>query len=259
MKLARKSLVFVSLVALLALSTAPAGAEHSWSTYHWARTTTEFTLKLGNNVTFEWDADSLDGGYLGEASTDWSTSTVLDTTTVAGTVKNVKQCTPPSGRVEVCNSKYGFNGWLGVAGIYLTGGHIYKGYVKLNDSYFNTATYNTPAWRRLVMCQEIGHTFGLDHQDEIFDNENRGTCMDYTNDPDGGPGGFSETDPSNEHPNTHDYDQLVDIYSPNDHGGHLDTTTTVGQSVQRGKSSRSRVVDVDSHGNGTVTWIFWTD
>ncbi len=33
------------------------------------------------------------------------------------------------------------------------------------------------------MCQEIGHDFGLDHQDENFNNPNLGTCMDYTNDP----------------------------------------------------------------------------
>ena len=52
---------------------------------------------------------------------------------------------------------------------------------EVNDTYFNTAKYNTPVWRNLVMCQEVGHTLGLDHQDEIFDNVNLGTCMDYTN------------------------------------------------------------------------------
>jgi hypothetical protein len=88
---------------------------------------------------------------------------------------------------EVCNRKYGFNGWLGVAGIWASGNHITQGYVKLNDSYFNTASYNTAAWRRMVTCQELGHTFGLGHTDETFNNANQGTCMDYTNDPDGGP------------------------------------------------------------------------
>ncbi|MCW2640621.1 MAG: hypothetical protein JWP76_2927, partial [Dactylosporangium sp.] len=67
------------------------------------------------------------------------------------------------------------------------------------------------------MCQEIAHTFGLDHQDEIFDNPNLGTCMDYTNNPTG--------PPSNEHPNQHDYDQLVTIYA------HLDSSSTVGQAL----------------------------
>lgn len=230
--------VSLAIVASLFVYSAPAFASHSWSTYHWARTSNPFTVKLGDNVTSAWDS------YLGEASTDWTSSLVLDTTIVAGTVSNLKRCTPPSGRVEVCNAKYGFNGWLGVAGIYLTGGHIYKGYVKLNDSYFNTSTYNKPEWRRLVTCQEVGHTFGLDHQDENFDNPNLGTCMDYTGEPLG--------PPSNEHPNAHDYEQLETMYS------HTETTdTTTATTGGPGKGSRSRIVNVDQNGNGTVTWIFW--
>ena len=55
------------------------------------------------------------------------------------------------------------------------------------------------------MCQEIAHDFGLDHQDENFDNPNLGSCMDYTSDPDG--------PPSNEHPNSHDFQQIAAIYS----------------------------------------------
>jgi hypothetical protein len=120
--------------------------------------------------------------------------------------------------VEVCNSTYGNNGWLGIASISITGGtHITQGTVKLNDTYFNTATYNKPEWRALVACQEIGHTFGLDHQDTTFDNANLGTCMDYTSNPLG--------PPDNEHPNKHDYDELDIIYA------HLDSTTTIGNSI----------------------------
>jgi hypothetical protein len=112
--------------------------------------------------------------------------------------------------VQVCNERYGNNGWLGIAQIWLSGTHITQGTTKLNDTYFNTAKYNTTAWRNLVSCQEVGHTFGLDHQDENFNNANLGTCMDYTNDPS-----------TNQHPNQHDYDELVAIYT------HLDSTTTV--------------------------------
>jgi hypothetical protein len=197
-------------LATLALSS-PASANHSWGNYHWARTSNPFTLKLGDNVTSAWDS------YLSAASSDWTQSTVLNTTIVAGST-NPKNCKATTGMVQVCNSTYGNNGWLGIAGISVTGGtHITAGYVKLNDTYFNTPTYNTPAWRQLVTCQEVGHTFGLDHQDENFNNANLGTCMDYTSNP-AGP-------PSNLHPNAHDYDQLVAIYS------HLDSTTTVGQSL----------------------------
>src|SRR5437867_2120687 len=191
-------------VALLAAMAAPAGANHSWGGYHWARQSNPFTLKLGDNVGAAWDS------ILSTTSSDWSQSTVLDTTIVTGSA-NPRNCRPTTGRVEVCDATYGYNGWLGVAQIWLQSGtqHIAQGTVKLNDSYFNTSTYNTTAWRNLVSCQEVGHTLGLDHQDTNFDNANLGTCMDYTNDPDGKL--YGQLD--NEHPNQHDYDELVLIYS----------------------------------------------
>ena len=201
------SVVFAS-VAITAYAT------HSWGSYHWARTANPFTLKLGDNVSSAWDA------YLSTTSSDWSVSSVLDTTIVTGGT-DPRKCRATSGRVEVCSAKYGFNGWLGIAQIWVSGDHIAKGVTKLNDSYFNTATYNTPGWRNLVMCQEVGHTLGLDHQDEIFGNSNLGTCMDYTDDPDGTLKGQL----SNEHPNAHDYEQLETIYA------HLDSVTTVGQTT----------------------------
>src|SRR5215218_8049977 len=207
-------IVTSALAALLALVAFAPGAKanHSWNGYHWVRTANPFTLQLGDNVSSQWDP------ILGTTSSDWSKSTVLDTRIVAGQAKS-KNCRPTSGRVEVCNGAYGNNGWLGIAQIWVSGKHITQGTTKVNDTYFNTTKYNTAAWRNLVMCQEVGHTFGLDHQDENFNNTNLGTCMDYTNDPSGTLGTNGTL--SNEHPNPHDYDQLVTIYS------HLDNTTTV--------------------------------
>lgn len=206
------------VVSSLAFATVPisALATHSWGSYHWARTGNPFILQLGDNVSIGWDA------YLAEAIDDWTRSGVLDITKVAGGAGDPRKCRPTTGRVEVCNARYGNNGWLGVAQIWVSGPHITKSIVKLNDSYFSTSTYNKPEWRRFVMCQEIGHTFGLDHQDEIFSNGNLGSCMDYTSDPDG--------PLSNEHPNTHDYDQLVTIY------GHGDSTNTVAQTTAGAKA-----------------------
>jgi len=186
-------------------------ANHAWNGYHWARTSNPFTLKLGDNVTAVWDT------HLATTSSDWSLSDVLDTTIVAGGTRP-KSCRPTSGRVEVCNAKYGPTGWLGIAQIWVSGQHITQGIVKVNDTYFNTATYNTPAWRNLVMCQEVGHTFGLNHQDENFNNPPLGTCMDYTSDP-----------TPNQHPNAHDYEQLRLIYSHLDSFTTLDTSAAVAQ------------------------------
>jgi hypothetical protein len=196
--------VIFILIAMLAAFPLAASANHSWNGYHWARTSNPFTLKVGDNVGTAWDS------VLNTTISDWSQSTVLNLTKVAGGAKP-RNCRPTSGRVEVCNATYGNTGWLGVAQIWASGSHITQGTVKLNDTYFNTPTYNTTAWRNLVSCQEVGHTIGLDHQDENFDNANLNTCMDYTNNPG-----------TNQHPNQHDYDELQSIYS------HLDSTTTIG-------------------------------
>ena len=218
------------VLVLVALATVPAFANHSWGGYHWARTSNPFTLKVYDNVTANWET------YLSGAASDWNQSNVLDLSIQwQQPLSNVKRCASDTGVIEVCNAKYGNNGWLGIAGISITGGtHITKAYTKLNDTYFNTATYNTPAWRRMVTCQEIAHDFGLDHQDETFDNANLGSCMDYTNDPDGGAGGASNNDPSNEHPNSHDFQQISSIYQ------HLDSTTTVASVWQAMAQSLTR-------------------
>lgn len=206
MKKIVSGLIVTLLFSVFVSFTSPtAYATHSWGGYHWARTSNPFSLKLGNNLNSGWSS------FLITTSSDWSQSTVLDTTVVAGQSKG--NCQGTNGRVEVCNKAYGNNGWLGIAQIWVSGLHITKGTTKLNDTYFNTAKYNTEAWKNLVMCQEVGHTFGLDHQDETFDNANLGTCMDYTNNP-----------ATNQHPNQHDYDELSIIYT------HLDTMTTVDQS-----------------------------
>ena len=200
-----------SVLSALLLSPSFAFADHAWGNYHWARTANPFTLKLGDNLTSAWKP------YLSSTSTDWNLSMILDTAVVAGGAGTAKRCRPTSGRVEVCNSTYGNTGWLGVAQIWVSGSHITQGTTKVNDTYFNTAMYNTPAWRNLVMCQEVGHTFGLNHQDENFSNVPLGTCMDYSSDP-----------VPNQHPNGHDYDELVSMYS------HLDATTTVKQTSAQG-------------------------
>lgn len=219
----------VGFLLLAAVLLPRVSANHSWGGYHWARTANPFTLKLGDNVSSAWKP------YLSESSADWSVSSVLDTTIVAG--NGGKICKATAGRIEVCNRKYGNNGWLGLAQVWVNGTHITQALAKMNDTYFTTNTYNKPEWRRLVMCQEIAHGFGLDHQDEAFDNTNLGTCMDYTSNPLG--------PPSNEHPNAHDYEELEIIYA------HLDGITTVGQSVTRNAGKMPEWAATGEFGNAS--------
>jgi hypothetical protein len=190
----------LAAVAAAAIA-APALAGHSWGGYHWAGNGTEITLKVNKAITSQWDT-SVDN-----AISDWNQSSELKLNPAVVSVSR-KRCNPIAGQILVCNDSYGQRGWLGIASIWLSNGHISQGTTKLNDSYFNTSTYNKPEWRALVACQEIGHDFGLDHQDENFSNGNLGTCMDYTNNPLG--------PPANTQPNQHDYNMLNSIYNHDD-------------------------------------------
>ncbi len=223
----------IYVVALIGIAVpATSSATHSWGGYHWARTTTsQFWLNLGDNVSSIWEP------YLNITSPEWSLSEVLDTTIVPGGT-SPKRCQSTRGRVEVCATTYGNNGWLGLAQIWISGSHITQGITKLNDTYFNTTKYNTSAWRRLVMCQEIGHTLGLDHQDVNFSNTNLGTCMDYTNNPAG-----------NEHPNKHDYDQLVAIYNHTDSTNTFTAATASNMPPAANDTERNRPAQL-----GTAQW-----
>ena len=185
----------ILLGSLLASTASYAG--HSWSVYHWARTTDSFNLQLINSTTGDW------GQYVTQAVSDWSNSSKLSFTEVEGSTssKDRRQCNGGSGTVRICNLAYGYTGWLGVAGISIDNqGHITTGYTKLNDSYYGPGSYyDTPAWRLSVTCQELGHNVGLGHQDEDFNNQSKFSCMDYQN-------------PPYEYPNAHDYEQLGLIY-----------------------------------------------
>src|SRR6266849_2170436 len=132
-----------------------ASATHAWGCYHWARSSNPFTITYGNNLTSNWSA------FLTTAAADWSlTSGACNNpqnpvrATVGPGGSKSRNCRPATGAVEVCNSTYGNTGWLGIAQIWVSGCHITMGSVKVNDTYFNTPQYNTPAWRSFVMDQE---------------------------------------------------------------------------------------------------------
>ena len=214
------SLAIVGFMGASWLASAePSAANHAWGNYHWARTSNPFALKVIDSTTPAWDS------YRTAAQADWSSSTAFDLVGDTGKAddssRTRQRCRVQTGEVRVCNYTYGQTGWLGIASIWISGDHITGGTVKNNDTYFNMQSYNTPAWRQFVVCQEIGHTFGLAHQDENFSNANLGSCMDYTNNPS-----------TNQHPNQHDYAQLESIY------GHLDGSTTLASGTTSGGRGR---------------------
>jgi hypothetical protein len=204
----RRTLVAAGVAVVFAVFAAAAFANHSWGSYHWGRTANPFALTVIDTTSSGWTS------YVDSSLSGWDKSTMFTLTKTTGSAP--RRCPADAGRIKVCNERYGNNGWLGVASIWTASGttHIAQATTKLNDTYFDSGTYNTPAWRSMVSCQEIGHDFGLDHQDENFSNQNLNTCMDYTNNPS-----------TNQTPNQGDYDQLLCIYDPASSGKTLSTTT----------------------------------
>ncbi len=223
-------LAAVAAVCAAAL-TVPAFANHSWNNYHWATTNGTLAVRVNAAITPAW------ASYIDRAITDWKFSPDL----LLG-LRNVsvdrRKCAPIGREILVCNELYGQRGWLGIASIWLDGsGHITQGTTKLNDTYFNMTRYNSPAWRQMVTCQEIGHDFGLAHQDEVFSNANLGSCMDYTNDPSGTAG--TNGTASNERPNAHDFEQLATIYNHTTDGYNSATSSALANRGARASGEAS--------------------
>jgi hypothetical protein len=124
----------------------------------------------------------------------------------------------------------------------------------MNDSYL--ASGYTETNRQHVICQEIGHDWGLNHQDESGADLN--TCMDYDN------------ALGNPDPNAHDYQQLEIIYA------HLDSSTTLGAApagfenanvhaqqnwgtkVHESANGRTAIFERDfGNGNKIFTFVTW--
>ena len=228
----RRFVMLALAVTAFAAVVGTAAASHSWGSYHWARTANPFTLEVIDSMTTDWD-DNLD-----VAISDWNSSSVMNLTEEAGdsSARARKRCAAVQGKVHACNAAYGFNGWLGLAQIWASGSHITQATAKMNDSYFASPSYNETN-RQHVICQEIGHDWGLGHQDESGRDLN--TCMDYANALD------------NPNPNAHDYAQLGTIYA------HLDSTTTIATGLAGSSSAKPvRVERTDRIADSTITEHF---
>ena len=198
----------VALAACVALSaTVPASADHSWGGYHWANGTSRTLVVKRALSTANWTT------LVNAAMTDWQGKPLSFAVSDAAAGTSRRKCTPTTGETLICNDSYGQRGWLGIASIWASGVHITQATTKLNDTYFSMARYNSDDWRRMVACQEVGHNWGLDHQDEAFGNTNLGSCMDYTNAPAGGLYNGFNYGPSNVRPNADDYSHLTAFYN----------------------------------------------
>lgn len=209
-------------------------ADHSWNNYHWARTTSPFILQVIDSVSTDWQSE------FDTALSQWSLSDKLNLQVGSANDSNRirKRCPMAKGQIRVCNNSYGFNGWLGLATIGLdSNGHIDRGSAKMNESY--ASYWSIEGEKNHVVCQEVGHLFGLGHTSE--DGTSQGTCMDYS------------SDINSQWPNAHDYEQLLaqyghlDSYDSYD-GGSTDGGGSSGCKAPPGKGCNAKVAEIPPMG-----------
>jgi hypothetical protein len=225
-----KRIAGLALIGALMVSVNPgAQASHAWGNIHWGRTSNPFSLKIVDSVVGTWDP------LLRAVSSDWSASSVINTSIQNGNTSLAQRlnCGPISGKIRVCNANYGPNLWFGLATVWVRSGHVFQAVTQVNDHYFK-GQYGNKTARRHVLCQEVGHDFGLGHHKQP-------SCMDDTN--------STLNNPSYLRPNSHDYQQLVSIYS------HTDSVNTAGRSSASGIRLPDRVRHVGA--DTILTYILW--
>lgn len=154
-------------------------ASHNWGCYRWPTTSVGYKSAAAQTTVVR-NARDYKSAFSGAAST-WK-STIMSLTSGSD--------------LKLYYGAYGNNGWLGIAQIWPSGCTITRAESKLNDSYLrDTSRYNQTAVDH-VACQEIGHTFGLDHNRGAND-----TCMN------------DSILTAGNKINQHDKDQLVAIYN----------------------------------------------
>ena len=176
------------LAAAIMLSTVSvAQARHQWADYHWALPSgeTQLTINVNNcqqgsglygyntadhftGPNSDWTGVISDSGGAIVVSDGSCPALTAPDDPIATFADRITAYDGSTGTVNTFNGDYGNNGWVGVAIVELdsTSGdnHIVYGETHLNDYYAGQfAVYNDPLVMRKVQCQEIGHTFGLDH------------------------------------------------------------------------------------------------
>jgi hypothetical protein len=147
-----RGLLSISGFAALLLGIGPSigWADHSWGTYHWARTDNPIPLKVVDSVSADWQLE------FDTALAEWNASSALDMRVGSANDSNRtrKRCRMQAGQMRVCNASYGNNGWLGIATIGIdSNGHIDRGTAKMNDSY--AWYWADPNEKRHVMSRRL--------------------------------------------------------------------------------------------------------
>ena len=183
----KMTMLAAAAATMLTGAAAVAGTGHQWGNYYWGTLGQSPTLtlrhKFSDATKAKWMPLYLTGSEnsFDEWNSDPQSPLILNDLGEDNTKDNMT-CDPRAGEILVCSGEYGNNtGWVGIAQIWPSGNNITRANAKMNDSFYEyDPFYNNAGQREFVMCHEVGHTFGLGHLDEGFNNTNLGSCMDYT-------------------------------------------------------------------------------
>jgi hypothetical protein len=187
----RRLFAVVVIASPLAAIAPGAQATHS-AGWHWRRASDPFTVRLVDSVTSRWQ-DQVEA-----AAQEWSDrSGVLNVSMTTGATDGAtrKECPAPDGAVRICNADYGNTSWAAITRVVMTGDHIVRAKIKLNDR-------GAFAYRALA-CHEIGHALGLAHRKPSETT----SCM------------TPSVMRSQRHPDRHDIGKIARIYEHSDGAG----------------------------------------
>lgn len=210
----RKFVVLFAAVALL-LQAGTALADNQWGNNHWA----------SDNLAMTVSDSGFDGVATSNMLDEWRTGNPLDPQFIS------------SGKGDIVVTTGNGKLWFGRAQIWIDGsGHTTKGQVKMNTRLLAQYGYGQTATAH-VLCQELGHVFGLTHTDaQSCMNDNTDFLGDY---------------PS---PSPHDVDWLSNhMYTHDDVGG---GGTDDGGSDCPPKS-RSPKCNAQASGRWVTVHTFW--
>jgi len=173
------------------------GADNSTSGEYpkntWAHQGQGLNLEVQNALTQDWYP------ILEKVLRDWSDQSPETLNLTIREVASDAECKFVPGVLKVCNANYGATGWRGINQILVDEfNNLTSSVAKMNEHYLLNLGDGI---KQYTMCHEIGHGWGLGHQDQDFNNVDSGSCMDYVMDPE-----------NNQHPNAKDFAILRQVY-----------------------------------------------